>query len=141
MNILNCQLSSSNGLGFMMSWRTGGKGLINQLINNKTVCRTALATRGLLINFIWSLDYSYISNFKSHLHQDEVFHCKTAKGHQTYPASHESSLEWPTQSVTLSLGTRNKGGSWWRQDPELSENLRKKYGSLFKFSCQTLFYT
>ena len=49
MNILSkFQLPSSNGLGFMISWRLGGKGSvtewINRSINNEAVCRTAPAT-------------------------------------------------------------------------------------------------
>ena len=56
-NILSkFQLSSSNGLGFMMLWISGGKGslthwineLIKELINDEAVCRTAPATPGLL---------------------------------------------------------------------------------------------
>ena len=47
----------SNGLGFMVFWRFGGKGaltdliseLINQLNNDWVVCRTAPATLGMLI--------------------------------------------------------------------------------------------
>ena len=48
-NILSkFQLSSSNGLGFMMLWISWGKGLINQSISHGGVCRTAPATPGLL---------------------------------------------------------------------------------------------
>ena len=51
-NILSkFQLSSSNGLGFMMLWISGEKRitqLINQLINDEAVYRTAPATPGLL---------------------------------------------------------------------------------------------
>ena len=53
-NILSkFQLPSSNGLGFMMSWRWRGKGwlsdLINESMNDEGVCRAAPATPGLLI--------------------------------------------------------------------------------------------
>ena len=53
-NILSkFQLSSSNGLGFMMLLISGGKGCLNQLINqsisDEAVCKTAPATPGLLI--------------------------------------------------------------------------------------------
>ena len=53
-NILSkFQLPSSYRLWFMILWRSGGKGspteLINQLMSNKAVCRTAPATPGLLI--------------------------------------------------------------------------------------------
>ena len=48
----NCQLSSSFDLGEMMFGRFGGKGwlneLINELMNDKGECRTAQATPGLL---------------------------------------------------------------------------------------------
>ena len=52
-NILSTfPLPSFYGLWFMIFWRLGGKGsrtdLINQLINDKGVCRTAPATPGLL---------------------------------------------------------------------------------------------
>ena len=52
-NILSkFKLSSSNGLGYMMLWISGGKGslseLINQWINDEAVYRTAPATPGLL---------------------------------------------------------------------------------------------
>ena len=49
-NILSkFQLSSSNGLGDMMLWIYGGKGSLTQwIINDVSVCRTALATLGLL---------------------------------------------------------------------------------------------
>ena len=48
-NILsNFQLPSSYRLRFMMLWRSGGKGWVNQLINDEAVYRTAPATPGLL---------------------------------------------------------------------------------------------
>ena len=43
------QVPSSNGLGFMMFWRFGGKGSVNHLISDEAVCRTAPSTPGLLI--------------------------------------------------------------------------------------------
>ena len=50
-NILSkFQLSSSNSLGFMIFWRSGGKGSLSKLTNDKAVCRTAPATPGLLIS-------------------------------------------------------------------------------------------
>ena len=51
-NILSkLQLSSSKGLGVMMSWRSGGKLWVTHLINDndKAFSRTAPATPGLLI--------------------------------------------------------------------------------------------
>ena len=39
--------SSCNGLGLMMFLRLGGKGCLNQSVNNKVVSRTAPATPGL----------------------------------------------------------------------------------------------
>ena len=53
-NILSkCQFPSSNVLGFMISWRLGGKGWMNEWMNdlmiNKGYCRTAPGTPGLLI--------------------------------------------------------------------------------------------
>ena len=42
------QLTSSLGLWIMMVWRFGGKGSHNQLIIYKGVCRTAVATPGML---------------------------------------------------------------------------------------------
>ena len=48
-NILSkFQLSSSNGLGFMMLWISGGKGSVTRSVNDEAVCRTAPATPGLL---------------------------------------------------------------------------------------------
>ena len=54
-NILSkFQLSSSNGLGFMMLWISGGKGSLTQWINHEAVCRTAPATPGrLIIHILW----------------------------------------------------------------------------------------
>ena len=46
------QLSSSNGLGVMMCWRSGGKGSLTQLINHEAVCRAAPATLGLLNRYL-----------------------------------------------------------------------------------------
>ena len=40
---------TSNGLGFMVFLRFGGKGLLTELISDGGVCRTARATPGLLI--------------------------------------------------------------------------------------------
>ena len=49
-NILSkFQLPSSYRLGFMMLWRSGGKGCMNELMNDKAIYRTAPATPGLLI--------------------------------------------------------------------------------------------
>ena len=49
-NILSkFQLSSSNGLGFMMLWISGGKGSLTELMNHEAVYRTGPATPGLLI--------------------------------------------------------------------------------------------
>ena len=42
------QVPSFKGLGFMMFLRLGGKGSLNELINDKGVFRIALATPGLL---------------------------------------------------------------------------------------------
>ena len=52
-NILSkLQLPSSSGLWFMIFWRLGRKGSLsdslNESINHKADCRTALATQGLL---------------------------------------------------------------------------------------------
>ena len=57
-NILSkFQLPSSYRLGFMMLWRSGGKGWvtewINELINDKAVYRTDPATPGLLITYFF----------------------------------------------------------------------------------------
>ena len=43
------QVTSTYGLGVMMFCRLGGKGLPTELTINNGVCRTALATQGLLI--------------------------------------------------------------------------------------------
>ena len=52
-----CETTVSNGLGVMMFWRSGGKGLVthwlNQLMNDEAVCITAVATQGLLLIFVW----------------------------------------------------------------------------------------
>ena len=56
-NILSkFQISSSHGLAVMILWRFGGKVLsdLSDLISNRGVCRTALATPGLLIRVEWS---------------------------------------------------------------------------------------
>ena len=54
-NILSkFQLSSPNCLWFMILWRFWGKGSRTKSINNKAVCRTAMATLGLLIMFLKS---------------------------------------------------------------------------------------
>ena len=42
------QLPSSYRLWFMILWRSGGKGWLNELINDEAVYRTAPATPGLL---------------------------------------------------------------------------------------------
>ena len=47
---------SSNGLGFMMSWRLGGKGALANFISDTAVYRTALATPGLLTN-LWKFTF------------------------------------------------------------------------------------
>ena len=48
-NILsNFQLPSSYRLWFMILWRFGGKGWLNESVNDKAVYRTAPATPGLL---------------------------------------------------------------------------------------------
>ena len=48
-NILSkFQLPSSYCLWFMILWRSGGKGSLNELINDEAVYRTAPATPGLL---------------------------------------------------------------------------------------------
>ena len=46
--VSKCQVPSSNGLGFMLLWIFGRKGLVNLSISYKGVCRTARATPGLL---------------------------------------------------------------------------------------------
>ena len=43
------QVPSYNGFGVMVFLGFGGKGSLSDLINNGVVCRTALATPGLLI--------------------------------------------------------------------------------------------
>ena len=45
------QVSSSYGLGLKVFWRFWTKRSLNEWINNEGVCRTALATPGLLISF------------------------------------------------------------------------------------------
>ena len=48
------QLSTSNGLGVMMFWRSGGKGSLSDSVkestNQKAVWRTNPATPGMLIS-------------------------------------------------------------------------------------------
>ena len=57
-NILSkFQLPSSYCLWFMILWRSGGKGWINQLMSTEAVYRTAPATPGLLI--IHNMDLLY----------------------------------------------------------------------------------
>ena len=52
MNIVSkFQLSSSSGFGFMMFGRSGGKASISDLIYDRGVCRTTLATPDLLISY------------------------------------------------------------------------------------------
>ena len=43
-----CQVTSSNGLVFMVLWIFGGKESVDQLFTNKGVFRTAQAAPGLL---------------------------------------------------------------------------------------------
>ena len=66
-NILSkFQLSSSNGLGFLMLWISGGKGSLNQSVSNGGDCRTAPAAPGLLS--IWETPNLLID-------ADEAFFC------------------------------------------------------------------
>ena len=46
----------------MMFWRSGGKGWLSDLMSNGGLCRTALATPGLLI--MWSQQSKKISDVK-----------------------------------------------------------------------------
>ena len=63
-NILSkFQFSSSNNLGLMMFWRSGGKGWMSDSVNYEAVCRTAPATPGLLIiYFDWQHFRNLLSN-------------------------------------------------------------------------------
>ena len=45
----NFSFLALTSLDVMMFWRFGGQGWINESLNDKGVCRTALATPGLLI--------------------------------------------------------------------------------------------
>ena len=73
-NILSkFQLPSSNGLGFMISWRLGGKGSwlnewINELIKDEAVCRTVPATPGVLI-ILYNIWYLYDKELPTSLNQ------------------------------------------------------------------------
>ena len=54
MNILSkFQLPSSYCLWFMILWRSGGKGWLNESMNDKAVYRTAPVTPGLLKNSVF----------------------------------------------------------------------------------------
>ena len=76
------QIPSSNGFGMKICWRFGGKGWLNQWMNEWGVCTTTTAPvkSGLLITYsIWCILFSFailLSIYDSFKTQDNII-CNT----------------------------------------------------------------
>ena len=104
-NILSkFQLPSSFGLGGEVIWRSGGKGSLNQSMNDEAVYRTAPATPGLLNIFkaLWIPNHkSWGAEILRECSPPSTCHMSGVRCHVSYVRCHVSGVTCQVSCVTF----------------------------------------